>query len=76
MKMWMMGRKTGDCSTLRLTYPKKGWGCLLAPAECGGHNSEAWTKERSLSLVNKHFVLLDQWIQQFNSSFIQQRMGV
>ena len=76
MKVWMMGRKTRDCSTLRLTYPKKECGCLLAPAECGGHSSEAWMKERSLSSVNKHFVLLDQWIQQFNSSFIQQRMGV
>ena len=36
MKVWMIGRKTRDCSTLKLTYAKKGWGCLLAPAECGG----------------------------------------
>lgn len=52
-------------------------GCVLAQAEGGPKFRDVGEGEKlNQSVLNKHFVLIDQWRQQFNQSLVKQRMGI
>ena len=64
-------RLGGGKEGLRLFYPE----ARLSSGGVGA-TARAWTEERSSSLGNKHFVLIDQQRQAIQLIIIQQRMGI